>query len=362
MRCGCVLLAVLADAGFAQNAQAPAAQQQPALTERPATTGAPENSVGRLQLDVVVTDRSGEAVAGLQLNDFTLLNDNHPEKILSFTAFEADKALNGGGAPASVILVMDDLNIGARNLPYAKQQVEKFLRQNGGHLSLPISILTLSPTKLLVLGSPSTDGNGLANLLEQQKSELRTGGVALGGNGSVERYVMSLNALDSIVNRQGKSSGRKLLVWIGGGWPILDGVAYNLSVAGAEKRNFAEIVSLSSRIREARIALYTTSWDLGNLNFDHYRGYLKGVRSARQADFPDLSLQVLSVQSGGRVLNDSTDLTAEINRCLADATAFYRISFDPPRADRVDEYHDIEVQIDKPGLTARSSTGYYAQP
>ena len=27
-----------------------------------------------------------------------------------------------------------------------------------------------------------------------------------------------------------------------------------------------------------------------------------------------------------------------------------------------DEYHTLEVKVDKPGLTARTRTGYYAQP
>jgi hypothetical protein len=38
------------------------------------------------------------------------------------------------------------------------------------------------------------------------------------------------------------------------------------------------------------------------------------------------------------------------------------LSFDPPRADRANEYHDLKVQVGKPGLVARTSTGYYNQP
>jgi hypothetical protein len=38
------------------------------------------------------------------------------------------------------------------------------------------------------------------------------------------------------------------------------------------------------------------------------------------------------------------------------------LSFDPPHADHADEYHHIEVQVAKPGLTARTRQGYYQQP
>jgi hypothetical protein len=61
-------------------------------------------------------------------------------------------------------------------------------------------------------------------------------------------------------------------------------------------------------------------------------------------------------------VNSSNDLTAEIARCTADADAFYVLSFGAARADQANEYHSIEVKIAKPGITARTRTGYYAQP
>ena len=42
------------------------------------------------------------------------------------------------------------------------------------------------------------------------------------------------------------------------------------------------------------------------------------------------------------------------------AQAYYELSFDPPRAEHPDEYHHIEVQVAKPGLTARTREGYYS--
>jgi hypothetical protein len=31
-----------------------------------------------------------------------------------------------------------------------------------------------------------------------------------------------------------------------------------------------------------------------------------------------------------------------------------------PPADRANEYHDLQLQVDKPGTTVRTTTGYYA--
>jgi hypothetical protein len=86
------------------------------------------------------------------------------------------------------------------------------------------------------------------------------------------------------------------------------------------------------------------------------------VRKAREAQFGNLGLQVLAAQSGGRVLNSSNDVAGEIEACVADANSFYVLSFDGLPGDGPNEYHALEVKIDKPGLKARTRSGYYAQP
>ena len=93
-----------------------------------------------------------------------------------------------------------------------------------------------------------------------------------------------------------------------------------------------------------------------------YEEYVKGVKKPSQAYFPNVDLRVLAVQSGGRVLVPSNDLAAEIESCVQDASAFYTISFAPPPADGPDEYHELKIRVGKPGLTARTNTGYYNGP
>jgi hypothetical protein len=93
-----------------------------------------------------------------------------------------------------------------------------------------------------------------------------------------------------------------------------------------------------------------------------YKQFLKGVKKAGQADLGDLALQVLASQSGGQVLNSSNDLAGEIATCVADTSGFYVLSFDGLPGDGPNEYHALDVKLDKPGLTARTRAGYYAQP
>lgn len=84
--------------------------------------------------------------------------------------------------------------------------------------------------------------------------------------------------------------------------------------------------------------------------------FLKAVTSSSQAVPGDLGLQVLAVQSGGRVFNGTNDLTSAIVKCVADAEAFYVLSFNARRADRPDEYHSLAITVNKSGLRARTRT------
>ncbi|MFZ0137196.1 MAG: hypothetical protein WAK89_09065, partial [Candidatus Sulfotelmatobacter sp.] len=101
--------------------------------------------------------------------------------------------------------------------------------------------------------------------------------------------------------------------------------------------------------------------DAAGLQTVYYENYLKGVISANKVDNGNLGLQVIATQSGGQVLNKSSDVAGLIAKCVADTKAYYTLFFQAADADHPDEYHDLQVKIDKPGLTARTRTGYYAQ-
>jgi len=343
-------------ASVAQPAATPTAQA-PALTQRLAP--APAAAEGRIKLDVVVTDRSGKPVSGLDLNDFTLLDNNQPGKILSFRAF--DGTVQKADPSVEVILLIDTVNVEFQTISITRQQIESFLLQNGGHLAAPTSIFLMTNDGVSAQSEPSTDGNALAGELKQVEARLRTIGRSAGAWGAVERFEFSLKMLTAIANTEATKPGRKLLIWAGPGWPMLNELRFDTTAKG-QRQLFDSIVGLSTRLRQARIALYSVAMGLPNFGTFLYQGYLKGVKTADKANAPNLGLKVLATQSGGRVLSPSNDLTGEIDSCVQDAGAFYMLSFDPPRADRANEYHDLKVQVGKPGLVARTSTGYYNQP
>jgi VWFA-related protein len=128
---------------------------------------------------------------------------------------------------------------------------------------------------------------------------------------------------------------------------------------------FASIVGLSTHLRENRITVYNVNpvgpGEAVGRQF-YYLDFVKGVTKAGQAQVADLSLQVLATQTGGLVLSGSNDMDTMLKQCMEDSLAYYTLSFTAAKPDKRNEYHHIEVRVDKPGLTARTRDGYYAQP
>ncbi len=164
------LLSCFACVGLAQQ-NAPPRQQtlnqdRPALSHRAAPNpGAP---VGQIKLDVLVTDAAGQPVAGLEQRDFTLLDDNKLQEILSFQAVDrSDGKVAAGDPPVEIILLLDATNNSLHNVAFERSQIEKFLRQNGGHLAQPLTLMIFSEQGVQVQPQPSSDGNQIAQSLEK---------------------------------------------------------------------------------------------------------------------------------------------------------------------------------------------------
>ena len=363
------LLFCFAYVGVAQQTALPEPQapnqNRPALSHRPPPPSLAAVPQGTIKLDVMVTDRAGRPVAGLQQQDFTLIDNKKPQPILSFRAVDGTTG-DGTAAdpPVEIVLLIDMANDLLHNVAYERYQMDKFLKQNGGKLVQPVSIMVLSDRGLKAQPHASTEGNLLAHALDGVATSIHAIPVA-GGYDAIERMKLSLNALWQVVAVEGQKPGRKLLIWIGPGWPMLENPGYT-ETAWDRRTRFNAIVELTRQLREARMTLYSINAvdpsSPAQMRSDYYKSFLQGVKSANQADSGALSVPVFAVHSGGRVFQSSGDLIALLNGCVAEAKAYYTLGFDPPTADHVDEYHELAVKVDKPGTTAHTNTSYYAQP
>jgi VWFA-related protein len=324
-------------------------------------TAPPAGANRQITLDVLVTDKSGKPVTGLQQQDFTLLDNKQPQKILSFDAVQGTKT----DPPVEVILLVDEVNVDFTKVSYGREQIEKFLRSGGGELPRPASLAVLTDAGVSMGNGTTQDGNALAALLNENKAGLRSITRSQGVYGAGDRIGLSLNALQQLADYEAPRPGRKLLIWISPGWPLLTGPRIQLSNKD-QQRIFGNIVALSDSLRRARLTLYSIdplgTQDAGGFQTFYYEEYLKGVKKPNQVQMANLALQVIATQSGGRVLNSNNDVAGEIASVVADANAFYVLTFGGLPGDGPNEYHALEIKLDKPGLKALTRTGYYAQP
>jgi VWFA-related protein len=325
----------------------------------------PAQQPQNVTIDVTVSDRSGKPVRGLQEGNFTLLDDKEKRSLTSFRAVDLDAGTPA--PPIEIVLVIDAINADVMKAERQREGVKKFLRSNGGKLALPVSLVTVTDTNMLPIEA-SRDGNALAAKLDQNTTGLR----AVNRNtifSEGQRFNLSLRALDAVIAKESAKPGRKLMVWVSPGWPLLTHAVSDTTTKD-QRQLFNAIVNASTAMRLGHITLYNVVARglAGNdvAQFSAYTSFLPGVKSLSQAYPENLALPVLAVQSGGLVLNGSNDLSGamadEIAKSARDAQVFYVLTFEAPRADHADEYHSLQVKVDRPGVTARTRTGYYAQP
>jgi hypothetical protein len=59
---------------------------------------------------------------------------------------------------------------------------------------------------------------------------------------------------------------------------------------------------------------------------------------------------------------EGRNITEQIERCVADMQTYYAVSFDSVPTVQTDEYHSLQVKINKPGVKAVTNTFYYGEP
>ncbi len=323
----------------------------PALAQLP-SIAPPSQS---LRINVQVDTKSGQPVTNLQQQDFTLLDNKAPRPITSF------KIVSAAQEPVHVILFLDAVNTPYSLLGYARNNVQTFLKLNEGKLKYPTAIAFLTDQGAQILNGFSTDGNALNDALEHHQTGLREINRSSEWSGP-ERLQICLEAFHQLLGYAANLPGRKLVLWISPGWPLVSGPRVYLSARDAQQI-FGDVVSAYTQFRQADMTLYNVNpvgvgESLGRA--DYFEAFLKGVAKPNDVQLGDLGVQVLSIHSGGLAIESNSDISGMIQKCLADAHSWYEITFDPSPADKPNEYHHIDIRLDQRDLTARTLDGYYA--
>jgi VWFA-related protein len=356
---------------------------------------------GLIRLDVTVTDEAGNPAPQLSRANFTVVDNGQPQKIVAFRA--SDDVLSGTDESLSVIFLLDTLELPPELASFERQQIVDFLRQNAGHLAQPVTIYSLEDSGFFLAARPSVDGNALA--------------AEVASDAKIEAYFLApkvpstfkaappyatfysfpaltgLRALGTIATAEDSKLGRKVLLWVGPTLPDVGTGAYisngrgltSYDPAHAPYRKYHEALCnifekiswFSTLLRQSRVtidcfsigevvpgknALLRQLQLLAGAQNAQWKQFLASVSSAEDADWMDLYKKVLADESGGKVLTPSQNLVRQMNQCVKTARTAYTLTFNPPLAAHIDEYHSLKIELGKPGLTARTSTGYYDQP
>ena len=344
----CLLLCTQ-QGSWAAKPSSPSLFAQPQVTSQP-TVPMLDEGKGLIHLDVSVTDGNGEPVPGLNREDFELLDEGHPQNILSFHTFTGQSFQPK--APVQIILFVDTFKMSSVQISRVQLGIEQFLRQNSGHSAQPVSIFGISEDGFWTIAHHDlTDGNILASDLSYRSRVIL----------SRPSDDMALRALAFIASGQRRKRGRKVLLWIGPGCGEgRTGVFPANRTLG--QKTFNPIYWFATLFREARLSIDELSVGQAGPCTSEYQQYLNGVRTVRNANERFLYKKVLAIESGGSAIDETGDLVAEMNRCVKRAASFYTLSLDPPVAVQSHEYHSLQVRVDRPGLVARTTTGYYDEP
>jgi hypothetical protein len=290
-------------------------------------------------------------------------------------------------------LLIDTISLTFKMAAYERAAVESHLRKNGGHQLQPVSIFLLSDRGMWTVAQPSLDGNALAAAvahnqeLSMARNPLR--GQSLAPISLQDHPALSaLKALRDVAVIERTKPGRKLLLWVGASWEIGGAASYGLR-PGPEA--FDALSWFSTLLRESRITLDILP--LGETDARVLKtGGLKAPRSSASGAGPaSLDINALAIESGGRVVDPTSDMPGEtpilpqhwnpdmttavlvgtgitagleneIESCVRDAGIFYTVSFNPGPVNQAEQYHALQIQLANPGLTAHTSKGYYDQP
>jgi VWFA-related protein len=211
-----------------------------------------------VQVGVVVHDRSGQPVAGLQKEDFVLLEAGKEQTISEFSVEVAraappeakplppdtfsNLAQFRSGTPANLsVILLDSINTLIQDQSYARQRIIKFLEQLRPEDRVALYVLT--EYEILVLQDFTQDVNRLLSSLQRYKGRIssaldasepvasdtgfdgldsfvRRGDERIANYYSRERVLKTAAALEAIAHHLAHIPGRKNLIWVSAGFPI----------------------------------------------------------------------------------------------------------------------------------------------
>jgi VWFA-related protein len=317
-------------------------------------------------LDVTVLDKKGRpVVSGLSEDDFTITEDNTPQRIFSFEAPEAHVSdpntgdSNASGTAPVTILVMDLLNSSFEDFAYIRYEVRRFLEAQPEKLATSTELIVVGNTSLEMIQGFTQSRTDLLYALSHLPVELPFKKM---NNGFVwDRFLQSLDALQQIALQNKGVPGRKNIIWVGHGGPglYLDRPAFS----GKLMEDLKQYVhSTTNMLVDARLSLFVIYPGLP------VRGGVTSV-SAMQSEIAigdddpfagNINFGVFANETGGKLFYNHNNVDEQIKGSERIGANFYTLTYQPQDVEANGKFRRIRVTLRDPNLHVVTKAGYFA--
>ena len=324
-----------------------------------------------VQVRVVAYDSKGASISGLTRDDFRLFDNGADRPITLFAAESGVAPAKSGNSPTTAapepvparddtaVVLLDWVNTSRPDRLFAYDAVKKVLA--GFQPRQKVALYALAP-ELRILHQFTTDTGELLDAVNDLGTEfgefrnLPAGSVPAPGERRPSeiqlleldtRIRSALDAFGALADRLAHMPGRKSLVWVSDGLPmVVDG---NLvpGARPAERVYVPDIERLLAKLNRADIAVYSVN--------------AAGLPAPPSKEVPHNAMFELSQRTGGTVFADRNDLDSGIRMALADIDASYTLGFNVPD-DAAPGPHGIRVRVSRPGVTLRYRESYAVDP
>lgn len=346
-----------------------------------------------VRVEVVVRDRGGKPVTGLQAADFDVREDGASQRVEFFSSGPHADATREPLPPGMVsnqpdlagprrgltVVLIDSLNTAWEHRAQAVVNLRKFLE--GAHPDDRIAIYTLG-NELKVFHEFTSDARALRRKLDRFDSEMGEGrsesslldavlspeaaALRRWASGTEEearatmRAETTFEALETIANHLGSTPGWKSLVWISGGVPLhldagrpLGGGMGSRATSGG--RSFEPEFDRAVRaFTRSNVAVYPID-PSGLQDLPVSSGGWRALQTTSM-------LEQLAASTGGVAYTGRNDILQALRRVTDDAQASYTLAYYPVEAKPDGRFRKIQVRVKKNGLVATHRRGYYAAP
>jgi VWFA-related protein len=397
------------------------AQQNPApATPPPAPQAAPPDpqpvfrtGINFVRVDVIVTDRQGNPVDDLKLEDFEIVEDGRPQKAETFRLVRIDTLTQPGYTQRTIrtrtdeetaaqdensrifAFFLDDYHVRRETSMGVKKPVMEFIANQLAPSDLVTVMHPLTPTDAAVL---SRNHQGVINAVDrfvgrkydyEPINEVERGYVYRLNPQAIEmiRRQVSLTAIRGMCTKLGSlREGRKSLILVSEGYTSLLPPQLRSNLPGAvaapgdltrdpfaaennlleDRARFSADFDMSRELQDVfdtcnrnNTSIYaldprglsTGEFDIStNISMRTSQDYLNASMDA---------LRTLADNTDGRAIVNRNDLGVAMRQIVRDASAYYLIGY-TTTAPTDGKFHEIRVRVKRPGVQVRARRGFWA--